>query len=110
MAKDTAKVVSEIAAHVASQQQLQADAELARLRAELAATKAKYKAALGQIDRERERADGYTALQGVTPKPLTKTAKGRKRVKHAATAVLMLSDVHCEERVLPETVNGENDY
>jgi len=22
----------------------------------------------------------------------------------------MLSDVHCEERVLPETVNGENDY
>ena len=110
MAKDTAKVVSEIAAHVASQQQLQADAELARLRAELAATKAKYKAALGQIDRERERADGYTALQGVTPVPLTKSVKGRKRVKHAATAVLMLSDVHCEERVLPETVNAENDY
>ena len=95
---------------MASAEQLQADAELARLRSELAATKAKYKAALSQIDKERERADGFTALQGVTPKPLAKSVKGKKRARHQATAVLMLSDVHCEERVLPETVNGENDY
>jgi hypothetical protein len=103
-------VADEVAEQMASADQLQADAELARLRSELAATKAKYKAALAQIDRERERADGFTALQGVTPKPLTKSVKGKKRARHQATAVLMLSDVHCEERVLPETVNGENDY
>ena len=103
-------VADEVAEQMASAEQLQADAELARLRSELAATKAKYKAALAQIDRERDRADGFTALQGVTPKPLTKSVKGKKRARHQATAVLMLSDVHCEERVLPETVNGENDY
>ena len=103
-------VVTEILEAVATEQQLQADAEMARLRSELAGLRAKYKAALGQIDRERERADSLTALQGVTPIALTKSVKARKRTKHAATAVLMLSDVHCEERVLPETVNGENDY
>ena len=103
-------VADEVAEQMASAEQLQADAERARLRSELAATKAKYKAALSQIDKERERADGFTALQGVTPKPLTKSVKGKKRARHQATAVLMLSDVHCEERVLPETVNGENDY
>jgi hypothetical protein len=110
VARSAAKVVSDIAADVASQQQLQADAEAARLRAEVAGLRAKYRAALAQIDTERGRADRFTALQGVTPVPLTKTVKGKKRAKHAATAILMLSDVHCEERVLPETVNGENDY
>jgi hypothetical protein len=108
MAKPTLK--DEVLADLASQQQLQADAELARLRSEAASLRAKYKAALEQIDRERERADRYTALQGVTPKPLTKTVKAKKGKRHNATAILMLSDIHCEERVLPETVNGENDY
>jgi len=96
--------------HVASAEQLAADAELARLRAELASYRNRYKAALAQIDRERERADAIGSLQGVRPVALTKSGKGRKRTKHDATAILMLSDVHCEERVLPETVNGENDY
>ena len=108
MAKRTLK--DEVLADVAQQQQLQADAELARLRAEVAGLRAKYKAALQAIDVERERADRYTALQGVTPRPLTKSVKARKQAKHKATAILMLSDIHCEERVLPETVNGENDY
>jgi hypothetical protein len=100
----------EVLVDVAQQQQLQADAELARLRAEVAGLRTKYKAALQAIDAERERADRFTALQGVTPKPLTKVFQGKKRAKHDATAILMLSDVHAEERVLPETVNGENDY
>lgn len=110
MAARPKAIVSEILEAVATEQQLQADAELARLRAELAATRTKYKAALQQIDKERERADALGSLQGVKPVPLTKSVKARKRVKHDATAVLMLSDIHCEERVLPETVNGENDY
>jgi hypothetical protein len=51
MARTAAKVVSDIAAATAAQQQLQADAELARLRADVAGLRAKYKAALEQIDR-----------------------------------------------------------
>lgn len=90
--------------------QLQADAEVARLRAELASYQKRYKAALAQIDAERGRADSLVSLRGVKAAPLTRSVKGKKRTKHQATAVLMLSDVHAEERVLPETVNGENDY
>jgi hypothetical protein len=110
VAKKTDRVLAELAAEVASDEQLATDAELARLRAEVAGLRSKYKAALQAIDAERERSDRFTALQGVTPRPLTKTVKGRKRPRHQATAILMLSDVHCEERVLPETVNGQNDY
>jgi hypothetical protein len=103
-------IADEVAEQMASAEQLQADAELARLRSEVASLKGRYKAALQQIDRERERADGLVSLKGIKSTPLTKSVKGKKRAKHQATAVLMLSDVHCEERVLPETVNGENDY
>lgn len=90
-------------------QQLAADAELARLRSELATLKGRYKAALSQMDKERERADALVSLSGIkaAKRPLTKPVKAKR---HEATAVLMLSDVHCEERVFPETVNGENDY
>jgi len=101
--------VSEIVAEAAAQQQLQADAELARLRAEVVGLRSKYKAALAQMDRERERADSLASLRGVQPVALPKSGR-QKRQRHQATAVLMLSDVHAEERVLPETVNGENDY
>ena len=100
----------DVAAGLADAERLQADAEVARLRAELASYRKRYTAALAQIDRERERADALGSMQGIKAAPLTKSVKAKKRIKHAATAVLMLSDVHCEERVLPETVNGENDY
>jgi hypothetical protein len=99
-----------VADALASEQTLAADAELARLRSEVATLKGRYKAALAQIDRERGRADAMASLQGVQGVPLTKSVKGRSRARHDATAILMLSDVHAEERVLPETVNGENDY
>lgn len=103
------KVVADIAAGLASAEQLAADAELARLRAELATTKARYKAALAQIDRERERADAMVGLAGLESKPATLT-NSVKATKHAATMVVLLSDVHCEETVRPETVNGLNEF
>ena len=103
------ETLSDIDAAVESARQVAADADVARLRAEVAGLRAKYKAALAAIDSERERADSLTALRGVKAAPLTKSVKGRKR-RHQATAVMMLSDVLAEERVLPETVNGENDY
>jgi hypothetical protein len=106
-----ATLTSEIQASVNAAAQLAADAELARLRAEIASYRNRYKAALEQIDRERERADALVSLQGIAAKPakpLTSSVKGRKR--HAATMVVLLSDVHCEETVRPETVNGLNTF
>lgn len=103
-------LAAEVADSLASTSQLAADAELARLRAEVASYRNRYKAALAQIDKERERANGLASLASLKPVALNKGVKGRKRVRHDATAILMLSDVHAEERVLPETVNGENDY
>jgi hypothetical protein len=98
-----------VAEDISHSQQLAADAELARLRSELATYRNRYKAALAQIDRERERGDALVQLHGIeAAKPsLTKAVKGPK---HAATMVVLLSDIHCEERVDPETVNGLNDY
>jgi hypothetical protein len=102
-------LIDEIQAAAATEQQLANDAELARLRSEVATLKGRYKSALAAIDRERERADALVQLRGIraTPKPLTKSVKGRK---HAATMVVLLSDWHVEERVDPDTVNGLNDF
>jgi len=88
---------------------LATDAELARLRSEVATLRGRYKAALSQIDRERERADALVQLKGIAPakKPLTKTVKGKK---HAATMVVLLSDWHVEELVDPATCNGLNEF
>jgi hypothetical protein len=100
--------LNDIDAAVADATQLAADAELARLRAELASYRNRYKAALAEIDRQRERADSLVSLKGITPaKPLTSSVKGSK---HPATMVVLLSDIHCEETVRPETVNGLNEY
>jgi hypothetical protein len=103
------KVVDEIAESVATAEQLAADAELARLRAELASTKSRYKAALAQIDRERERADAMLSLQGLEARRLP-TATTAKRKRHAASMVVLLSDIHCEEVVRSEQVNGLNEF
>lgn len=106
MARKT--LADEVHEHAATAQQLAADAELARLRSELATLKGRYKAALTQIDAERSRADSLVQLKGLpAAKPLTKSAKGKK---HAATMVVLLSDIHCEETVRPETVNGLNAF
>lgn len=98
-----------VADSLASTSQLATDAELARLRAEVATYRKRYDAALKQIDAERERADSLVTLKGIKAKRRP-VAKGGKGKKHTATMLLMLSDVHCEERVTPETVNGENDF
>ena len=107
LAKST--LTAQVLEHVASAEQLASDAELARLRAELATYRNRYKAALAQIDRERERADALVQLRGIkaSTRPLTKSVKAKK---HSATMVVLLSDWHVEERVDPETVNGLNDF
>ena len=103
------QLVEDIAAGVMHADRLAADAEVARLRSEVASLRGRYKSALAAIDAERERADAIAGLSGIKPAKRAAPKKVR-HAKHDATAILMLSDVHCEERVLPETVNGENDY
>ena len=103
------KLIDDGGDELASVDRLAADAEIARLRSEVASLKGRYKAALAQIDRERERADAIAGMAGIKAKPvkpgrLTKSAKG------SATVVVALSDWHVEERVDPATVNGLNDY
>ncbi len=102
-------LVDSVADLVADESRLATDAELARLRAEVASYKGRYKAALAQIDRERERADALVQLRGIkaSPRPVTKSVKGRK---HSATMVVLLSDIHAEETVRPETVDFQNEY
>lgn len=108
MAKHRPDLTSEVLEHAVTQEQLQADAELAKLRAEVAMYQKRYKAALAQIDKERERADALVALRGIASKPVA--IKQAKRKKHDATMVVLLSDIHCEEVVRPETVNGLNAF
>ena len=113
MAKQKSRsVVSEIAAGVGAEAKLKTDAEIARLKADLLEYKGKYAFALKEIERQKARADNKAAIRGVDPaKPVNIVSKAKKRTrKHSASALLMLSDVHCEERVRPETVNGANDY
>lgn len=102
-------VTDDVMERLASAEQLAADAELARLRAEVASLKGRYKSALAQIDRERERADALVALKGISATRATRRVAGRN-TKHDATMVVLLSDVHCEETVRPEQVNGLNQY
>lgn len=104
------KTVAEaVADRIADADRLAADAELARLRAEVASLKGRYKAALAQIDRERERADALVALKGISATRASRRVAVRN-TKHDATMVVLLSDIHCEEVVRPETVNGLNAF
>jgi hypothetical protein len=108
----TPKRLDDIAAATAAHEAtLELDAELARLRSEAAGLRSKYKQALQQIDKERARADSLLALKGVRSVQPPKSAKTKNTTqKHAATMIVMLSDIHCEESVKPETVNGLNEY
>lgn len=101
-------LMAEIAADVAAASRLATDAEIARLRSELADAKGRYKAALQAIDAERARADAIAGLTGI--EPVRKDASKKVQKKHDATMVVLLSDIHAEERVDPDTVNGLNDY
>lgn len=102
------KVADEIASAISAETQLQTDAELARLRAEVASLKNRYKHALAEIDRERERADTVAGLAGIKSKrPPKAKAHGRGS---PVTAILVLSDWHVEEEVDPATVAGRNAF
>lgn len=82
--------------------QLAADAELARVRAERDAYRSRYKAALAQIDRERDRANAITSLSSIRGKRPRRARQAA--TKGGATAIALFSDWHCEETVDGDTV------
>jgi hypothetical protein len=85
-----------------------ADAEAARLRHELASVKKKYATALEHLSREQDAVANLTSLSGIREKKISR-AKVRSN-KSEATAVLVLSDWHAEERVDPRTCRGLNEF
>lgn len=85
-----------------------ADAESSRLRAELTALRKKYEVALGQLDREKQATANLAALAGVKSKKISRARPAGKRPE--ATAILVCSDWHVEERVDPATNVPGNEY
>lgn len=102
------RLTADIQAGLDHADRLRSDAELAKLRAELAATKGRYAAALRQIDAERERADSLAGLSGLRAKPMPR--KSRPARPNAATALVVLSDWHVEETVTREQTAGLNAF
>lgn len=95
------KLIERIAEHAV-------DGEARRLRGELAALRKKYDAALADLSEKDATISSMTALRGVRPK---RYRAGRpRRNRPEATAVLVLSDWHCEERVDPDTCRGLNSF
>lgn len=84
------------------------DADNSKLRDELSALRKKYDAALKQLDAEKAAVANLTALSNVKPKKLTSSRHKGKRPE--ATAILVCSDWHVEERVDPATNVPGNAY
>lgn len=109
MAKKSAGVKPKFDELVAAESQLAADAEAAKLRAEAADLRRKYKSALVAIEARDERIARLAGLSQI--KPVSLRSERRSSVKKSdATMVVLLSDIHCEETVRPETVNGLNEF
>lgn len=85
-----------------------ADAEASRLRGELTALRKKYEASLQQLEQERKATENLKALANIGTKKLSRKRPAGKRPE--ATAVLVLSDWHVEERVDPATNVPGNEY
>jgi hypothetical protein len=85
-----------------------ADGEARKLRAELTSIRKKYDAALAKLQEQGVTIESLTALRGVKPKQYSPSKPRGKRPE--ATAVLVLSDWHCEERVDPDTCRGLNSF
>jgi hypothetical protein len=100
--------VAKVAKAVSDADRLAADAELARLRAENAALRGRYKASLAAIDAANSRADQLAGLKGVAGKAYRPAKKAGRQT--SATAVAVLSDWHVEETITLEQTSGANQF
>ena len=83
--------------------------ETRKLRRELKAARQAEEDAIARIEMAEERVNVALAI-AEPPSPPRIKARGKRGAKREATAVAMISDTHCEERVDPATVNGKNEY
>lgn len=85
--------------------------DVERLRQERDAAKAAHRSAEKEIAAAREEVASLTALDRLSVESVPwKAPKGQKARKGAATALVMLSDLHLDEVVKPEEVGGMNAY
>lgn len=97
--EDRLEIEREIAEAIAE------DVRSARLQAEVNRLRRQYRAALAAVDAERDRADALASLSDIKGK---RHKRQKRRGKGDATAVVVLSDWHVEERVTSESTNGLN--
>lgn len=91
------KLVDQVAEDVAAGERIAAEAEIARLRAEVAGLRGRHKAAITALNAERDRADQIAGLAKLDTKRVAQRKAGKSQ--HQATAIVVLSDWHVEETV-----------
>lgn len=84
------------------------DSVESRLRGELAELKSKYRHALDRLDAATAEIEKSRAVSGIKARPIKPLKRRGPRAQ--ATAVLVCSDWHVEETVLPDDCRGLNEY
>ena len=97
-----------IESHVVAERDLQSQRKLKITEERLKIEIAKLKASEMEVEGLKNRIEIFDGLQNTKPVRI----KGSKKPKKGgqATALLLLSDVHCEEKILPSKVNGLNEF
>lgn len=103
------RVIADVQAGLDQADRLAADAELARLRAEVASLKGRYKSALAALDASNAQVATLAGLSDIKPAASFKPKPVRKSGT-AATAIAVLSDWHVEETVTLEQTSGANRF
>lgn len=87
---------------------IDADIRVEKLKAQVASLRSQYRASLAAVESERQRAESLSSLKGIAACRLP----SRRPVSRpgTATAVVLLSDWHIEERVLGSSCGGLNEF
>jgi hypothetical protein len=92
---------------LSDEQQFQLDMEKVRLKHAEKGTDKKYKVAIAEIMRLREENEQLADMKGTVS---TYEIRAKQSDKHEAVAFAVLSDLHIEEQVKPESVDGANEF
>jgi hypothetical protein len=102
MPSNSRKIRDAVIKGAATAEVVAADAEIARLKGELASIRSKYKESVQALADADERADVLAGLSGI--KPHRAAPRLPHKAKAPITAILVCSDWHVEELVDPTTV------
>lgn len=101
------RVTSQVIKSVDPEKQFQLDMEKIRLHHQEKGTDKKYQVAIKEIMRLRDENEQLADLKGTVS---SYEIKAKTSKKHEATAFAILSDLHIEENVKPESVDGANEF